>query len=95
MSRNLKDEVVPTSYRASIEDENLETFIADVWIEAKDLEEISERQTQEFVEESCKRKINGVQLYLIEDAIKVVSLQKYITNAKTECGRSIGSIAMP
>lgn len=37
-SGNLEEQVVPTCNRSSIEDEDLEKFIAARWIEANDLE---------------------------------------------------------
>lgn len=91
-SRNLKEEVVPTSYHASIVDEDLDTFIVAGWIEAKDLEDLTERQIQECVEKRCERKTNGEKLYLIEQSIKGVNMQMHIMRLRNECGRCIGSV---
>lgn len=42
-ARQLKEEIVPASYRASKEDKDLKTFIAAGWIEANSKHETSER----------------------------------------------------
>lgn len=49
-SRQLNKEIVPTSYRALMKDEDLKTFFAAAWIEANSIEEISERQIKQCEE---------------------------------------------
>lgn len=44
-----KDEIVPTSYRATLEDDVLEKLIGAGWFEANWIEETTERQTHEYV----------------------------------------------
>lgn len=81
-SRQLKEEIVPTSYRASIEDDDLRTFITAGWIEANSIDELTERQIQECVESRCHRPIDGEKLYMLEQAVRGVSMQMNITDAE-------------
>lgn len=81
-ARQLKEEIVPTSYRASIENEDLRTFIGTGWVEANFTDELTERQIQQCVDDRCKRKANGEQLYLIEQTIRGVSMHIHIVDAE-------------
>lgn len=58
-SRQLKKDIIPTSSKASIEDDDLKIFIADERIEASSTNETTERQTQQCVEEWCKHEVRG------------------------------------
>lgn len=55
--RQLGEETTPTPYRASIEDGYLQIFIATGCTEASYIDEITERQVQQCMEERCKHKI--------------------------------------
>lgn len=80
-ARILNEKILPTSYRASIEDKDLETLIAVDWIEASCIEEITERQIYECVEERFKQKESGEQLNLIDQIIEIVYIQMHIADA--------------
>lgn len=80
--RQLKAEIVPASYRASIEDEDLKTFIAAGWIEDISINEIKEFQIQQCVDARCKCNVNRQRLYLIEQAVRGVSMQMDIVDAE-------------
>lgn len=73
-SRQLKEDIIPTSYRASIEDDDLEIFLAAEWIETSSIDEITERQVQLCVEERCNHKADGGHLFLINLAVKNVAM---------------------
>lgn len=93
-SRQLKEEIVPTSYRASIQVEDRKTFIAAGCIEANSIDKLSERKIQQWVKDKCKRKVDGEQLYLVEKAIRGVNMQMHLldgddrvwTRHKEYCG---------
>lgn len=69
-SRYLKEEVIATSLRVSMENENLKIFIAAGWIEAPSLDEVTERQIEHCIEERCSRSLTGEKLYLVDRAVK-------------------------
>lgn len=48
--RQLRKTIVPTSFKASIENGDLEIFIAAEWIEAYSINEVTEQQVQECIE---------------------------------------------
>lgn len=81
-SRHRKEEIFATSYKASIEDDDLEIFIAAGWIEASSVDEIAERQIVQCIEERCKREVNGEQLYLVDQAVKNVVMNTNIAEAE-------------
>lgn len=78
-----KEEVVPTFYTASIEDEDLKTFQAAEWVEANFIDKITERQIQQCVEGQWKRKWNGEQLYMIDQETSGVCIHMHIVDAKS------------
>lgn len=81
-SRNLKEDIVPTSLRASIEDDDLNIFIAAGWIDAESIDTITERQILQCIEERCKRVTTGEHLYLVDQAVKNVSMNTNISEAE-------------
>lgn len=78
--RQLKEDIVPTSYRASKEDDDLKKFISAGWMEATSIVEISKCQIHQCVDEGCKRKVNGVQLYLIDQATRGGSMHVHMVD---------------
>lgn len=80
-SKQLPEESLPKSYMAAIDNVDLEIFLAAEWIEASSIDEIREQQVQQCVEERCKRKTEGDQLYLIEEAVRSVAMDTHIVDA--------------
>lgn len=52
-SMQLRENIVPTSYNTLIGKNNLVVFIADEWIEASFIDEITEQEVQQRLEERC------------------------------------------
>lgn len=77
--KNLGEEIVATSYRNSIEKENLEMFFAAGWIESPSIAERTESQNKTFIEESCEGKMTVKEWYLVDNAVRSVSMQLHIS----------------
>lgn len=77
-SRHLKEDIIPTSYRTCIKEDDFRTIFAAGWIETNSIEKLTERPIEQCVEERCKCKDNGEQLYLIDQAGKKVARQMHI-----------------
>lgn len=90
-----KEDIVPTTYQASIEDENLKMFIYAGWFKATSIDEMSEHPIKQCLEERCKRNVNRDQLYLIDQGIRGVSKHVHVVDAKIKYGRYTENIATP
>lgn len=73
-ARHLKEDIIPTSLRALIEDDDLIICIAAGWINATSLEKITEKQIEECVDERCNRETTGEQLCMENQAVRNVSM---------------------
>lgn len=77
----LREAIKPTSYKALIDIDDLEIFIEVERIEAIFIDEITEGRVQQYVEEQYKRKLEGDQSYLMEQAVRSVSMHTQIAGA--------------
>lgn len=73
-SRHLREKIVPKSYKASIGNGDFEIFITAERIEASSINAITEQQVQQCIEEQCMRKVEEEQQYLVEQAVKSVTM---------------------
>lgn len=80
-SRQIKEALIPTSLNAFIEDEDHQIFILAGWLETLSVDETAERQIKECVDETCKQKVNGEHLYLIDEAVRRVNMRMHIMEA--------------
>lgn len=69
-SKQLKEYLIPTSYRASIEDDGLRIFVAARRVEWPSIDELTQRLVQQCIDNRCKRKDRGEQLYLVDQAAR-------------------------
>lgn len=61
--RHLKEEIVPASCRASIDDDDLKIFISAGCIESSSIDELTEPQIEQCLERRCKTETTGKKLY--------------------------------
>lgn len=81
-SNHLSEENVPTSLRASKEDDDLVIFIAAEWIDAASINAIIERQILRCNEDLWRRSATGEHLCLVDGVVKKVSM--HTRKAKAE-----------
>lgn len=74
--------VSPTSYRASIDDEDLKIFITANWISASSVDEITEEELQKCVHSRAVREISENQLSLINLVVRDVKMNMNILEAE-------------
>lgn len=70
------------SFRASIEDIDLQIFIAAVWIDADSIAKITEAQIRGYPLSCCENDEEGENVYLINEAVSRVTMMVGITDAK-------------
>lgn len=80
--RHIKEDIIPTFLRASIEDDDLRICIAAGWIDASSIEQITEEQIRQCIDERCKRETTGEQLYLVHQSVKNVTMNTSIAEAE-------------
>lgn len=78
----LQGDIIPTSYRACIEDVDLEIFLAAGWIKAPSIDQLTEAQIRQCIDERRKKGVNGEQLYLVDQAVRSVSMNMNIEDAE-------------
>lgn len=82
-------EITAPSIKASVEDADLETFIAAGWIRANNIEGITEEQLILCIKQKCLRQENGEKLYLLDEAVKNVAIKMHILEARDRYGHYI------
>lgn len=80
--RHLKEEIVATSYKASIDDGDLRIFIAAGWVECSTVYELTNRQIILWVEKRWKKEATGEELYSVDQAVKPVAMQMHVFEAE-------------
>lgn len=78
----MKVDIVPTSYRAIIENNYLKIFISAKWVEKNSINKSRERQVKECVHKRCENETDGENLYLVDEAIKKVAMRMQFTEAE-------------
>lgn len=79
-SRQLDEDIVPTLYRSSIDNDDVENLIAAEWIEASSVDGITEQQAKQCVEDRCRHNVEGEKLYLLEEAVRSVTMSLQIAD---------------
>lgn len=77
-ARHLKEEIISTSYRASIADEDLMVFIAAGRVYCSCIDELTESHIVEYVDNRSTIKATGEVLHLVDHADKTVGVQMHI-----------------
>lgn len=80
-SKQLKENPIHTSYRASIEDGDLMIVVAAGWVDSASIDELTETQIQQCLDDRCKQEITGEQLYLVDPVISNVSMETHMLEA--------------
>lgn len=70
------------SYKSSIENADLNIFIAAGWVSAATIDHITELQIRQCIEDRCHRVLDGEHLHIIEDAVKKVAMKMQIFEAE-------------
>lgn len=70
------------SYKSSIEDADLRIFVDARWVEASNVDAITEMQIRQCVADRCHRVLDGEHLYVIEEVVKKVSMKMQIYEAE-------------
>lgn len=78
----LKWKIVRTSFRALIGKQYSKTFIASGSIQAGSIENVMEQQFQECLENRCKRKVDGEHLQPVKRAVRLISIQMHVVDAR-------------
>lgn len=76
--KHLKGEIILTSYRAYIKDDDLKIFIAAGWVDYSSIDELMKRKIRQCMEETRKKKAKGENLYLVDKKIKTAEMQMHI-----------------
>lgn len=77
-AKQLKEEIVPASYRALVKGEYLKRFIAAWCFRAHSIEELTKQQKQQFEEDCRKSKADGEHFQLVEQVVRGISMKIYI-----------------
>lgn len=86
--RQFREKIIPALYEACIENNDLRLFIAAGWVEVPSIIELIEAQIQKCIERRRIKDMNGEQLYLVDKAVRSVSMNMNIDNAENK-GRSL------
>lgn len=57
-------------------------FEAAGWVDCASIDELTEKQIQQCVDDRCKQEVTGEQLYLVDLAIRNVSMKMHILEAE-------------
>lgn len=68
--------------KASINDTDVQTFIAAGWVSVAEIREITEEQLCACVELRCERQESGENLYLINEAVEKVVMKMQMLDVK-------------
>lgn len=79
---HVEDEIKETSYRASIENEDLNIFTAAGWMECSSTDKLTERYFIQCVEDRCKKEATGEKLVSVDQAARPVAIQVQISKAE-------------
>lgn len=78
----MKEDIIRTSDRASKENDDLRIFVAAGWVHYSSIDDLTERRIQRFVDNRCKHKATGEQLYMIDLKMRNVGMKMQIFEAR-------------
>lgn len=86
-SKHFKEDIVPTSLRASIEDDDSEISIVPGWTDAPSIDEISEGKCVMCIEHRCKRSKTREHVYLVDQAVRSESMNTNVSESEGKIWR--------